>query len=58
MTKKVRARLLNLIQDMRDKQYEPETILTAIENQIRFNKFKASDLTPLTPEEEKYYNSL
>jgi cell fate (sporulation/competence/biofilm development) regulator YmcA (YheA/YmcA/DUF963 family) len=39
MTKKDRIKLLKLIKDMRDEQYEAETILQSVEMQLKFNKF-------------------
>ncbi len=38
----VRQKLLDIIDKMEDKQYEAETILSAVKNNLKFNKFTKS----------------
>ena len=43
MTKKDREKLLKYINDMRDRQYEAETILQGVELNLMFNKFQKNE---------------
>ena len=38
-TETIRQKLLDIIDEMEEKQYDADTILTAVKNKLKFNKF-------------------